>query len=102
MIRIFKLAVMAAIAGISKVALADQADSKIKSCLAAIYIAQDYFYSTNGRFSSAKEDFKTLNSCAGFDVSADYADEREFKFIAKRASEAWSVDESKKIEEIVE
>ena len=93
---------MAVFAGFSKVAFAEQADSKIKTCLSSIYIAQDYFHRANGRFSKVKESLSKLNSCAGLIVSAEYADEKEFRFIAKTDSKIWSIDETKRIEEITE
>ena len=101
-IREIKFFIIAAFAGFSKTAFAEKSESNIKSCLASIYIAQDYFHRANGRFSSTKEELTKLFSCNGLEISAEYADQNKFRFVAKADSKIWSVDESKLIEEVTE
>jgi hypothetical protein len=93
---------MAALAGFSKSALAEQSESKIKSCLSSIYIAQDYFHRVNGRFSATKNELTKLYSCTGLEIKAEYADQKEFRFVATADSKTWAVDESKRIEEVID
>ncbi len=75
---------------------------KIKSCLAGVYISQISFHKAKGTYTSAGEEFglNRISMCKGLDVSAYYADQRGFKFIAKTGDSAWSVDETKTMEEI--
>ena len=94
-----KYFLVAAIAGISNYAFADQSNSKVKSCLASIYLAQDNFHRINRRYAQAREELTQVNACTGFVLSADYADKNEFKFVAKSNTQAWTVDDSKNIEE---
>ena len=102
MIKKIKLVIIAALSGFSKMAFAETAESKIKNCLTSIYIAQDYFHRANGRFSTIRKELVKINSCEGIDLSADYADAREFRFVAKADSKVWAIDETKRIEEVLE
>ena len=94
-----KYFLVAAIASVSNSSFASQSNSKIKSCLASIYLAQDNYHRINRRYAQGREELKEINACSGLTLSADYADTNEFKFVAKNDSETWSVDESKNIEE---
>lgn len=75
---------------------------KIKSCLAGVYTNQISFHKAKGTYTSATEEFglNRISMCKGLDVSADYANQSGFKFVAKAGDKIWSVDETKTIEEI--
>ena len=75
---------------------------KIKSCLAAVYTNQISFHKAKGTYTSSSDEFglNRISMCKGLDVSADYADQRGFKFVAKAGDKIWSVDETKTIQEI--
>lgn len=101
MIKNIKFYLIAAFTSISNLAFANTSDSKIKLCLASIYLAQDNFHRANRRYAEAT-DLKQIDACSGFKLSADYADAAEFKIIAKSDTQAWSVDDSKRVEEVTE
>lgn len=75
---------------------------KIKSCLAGVYANQISFHKAKGTYTSAIEEFglNRISECKGLDVSADYANQSVFKFVAKSGDRAWSIDETKTMEEI--
>lgn len=75
---------------------------KIKSCLAGVYTNQISFHKARGTYTSATEEFglNRIPMCKGLDVSADYANQSGFKFVAKAGDKVWSVDETKTMEEI--
>jgi hypothetical protein len=75
---------------------------KIKSCLVGVYTSQISFRKEKGTYTSAGDELglNKLSMCKGLDVSADYANQSGFKFVAKAGDKIWSVDETKMIEEI--
>ncbi|MGZ3748908.1 MAG: hypothetical protein ACXVB1_18415 [Pseudobdellovibrionaceae bacterium] len=75
---------------------------KIKSCLAAAYMNQISFHKANGTFTSSDGDLglNRISVCKGLDLSVDYANQSDFKFIAKAGNKVWSVDETKTMEEV--
>lgn len=75
---------------------------KIKACLAGVYSSQISFHKAKGTYTPANDEFglNRISTCKGLDVSADYANQSGFKFVAKAGDKVWSVDESKTMTEI--
>ncbi len=76
--------------------------SKIKSCLAGVYTGQVKFYESKKSYTLNPEEFGLSSNiaCGGLDVSAEFANETEFRVVAKSNTDAWSVDERKIITQI--
>lgn len=76
--------------------------NKIKSCLAGIYTGQIKFYESKKSYTLNPAEFGLSSNmaCNGLDVSAEFANEIEFKVVAKSNTDVWSVDEKKMITQI--
>ncbi|MFP5520651.1 MAG: hypothetical protein ACLGGX_12160 [Bdellovibrionia bacterium] len=75
---------------------------KIKSCLAGVYTSQISYHKAKGIYTSLSDEFglNRISTCKGLNVSADYANQNGFKFVARSGDKIWSVDDTKTILEI--
>lgn len=77
-------------------------DDKFKSCLAGVYTGQLSYHKKSGTFSATPTDFGLNQNgmCKGLEVSVDYANQTEFKVVARANDKIWAVDQTKTIEQV--
>lgn len=76
--------------------------NKIKSCLSAIYSNQVKHHRIKNTYTSSNEEF-ILNTgalCNEIDVTAEIANQSEFRVIARSGNESWSVDQRKELTQL--
>ena len=77
----------------------DSLVNKIKSCLSAIYAIQVKHHKEKSTYTSSNDEFILNNSalCSEIDVTAEIANQSEFRVIAKSGNKSWSVNQRKEL-----
>lgn len=81
---------------------ASENESKIKSCLAALYSFQKNHQKEFGKYSETMSDFKSEKypDCQNFKIESVKVSNKTFEIILKIADQAWSVDSKKMIKKL--
>ncbi len=77
-------------------------DSRIKSCLVDLYIAQQKYFEVNDVYSASVNDLKVGEkvACKGIQISCEIANAETFVIAGQFQGKYWTLDESKALTQI--